>query len=226
MQQTADYACKYCKRKFQTERVFMRHSCTQMERAAEIQTPIGTAAFALYKRWLEKQKRTAPSIETFCTSAYYTPFVKFTKWKQETGIADVDRYVELMVKHKIAPVLWRRSEAYQIYLEYMDKISDPYEQASLTVETLTALAEGLQVAPGDVFKQLQVSEVLDLVQQRRLSPWLLFCSKSFKKWISEQHESDRAAFMNAVGIGFWTEKLGQAPRIVQDLRETAEQLGI
>jgi len=197
-----------------------------MERAKEIQTIEGRQAYELYKVWLEKQKRGAPPIETFCSSSYYTAFLKFAIWVRETGIPKPDKYVEMMIKEKISPTLWRRSEAYAIYLEYHDKLSSPLDQAAITIDIIQSLAEGLECHPSAVFSSFKVGEILELIQQRRLSPWLLFCSRSFKGWVSTLDTQDRKYLMNGIGVDYWAMKLESAPEVVKNLRELAESLGI
>lgn len=220
------FECKYCKKKFHKERIFMAHECTSMVRAREIQTPQGQTAYALYKHWMEKQKRKAPPIEAFITSSYYTSFTKFAEYLRETGVHDPYRYVELMIEEKISPALWRRQEAYQIFLEYFDKRANPYEQAAVSVETLTALWEGLEVEPSQVFNQLKCGDMLDMIQQRRLSPWLLFCSKAFKEWVSKLDSHERSYLMKSINVDYWAVKLERQPEVVKELKATAEALGI
>lgn len=220
------YDCKYCKKKFFNERTFMRHECTAMIRHREIQTAVGQQAYGLYKIWLEKQRRKPPAVEGFISSSYYSSFYKFSEWCRETGIPDPQKYVELMIGEKIAPALWRRNEAYQIFLEYSDKKSDPYEQVNNSIDTILALSEGLEVKPCEVFSKFTSGEIMELIQQRRLSPWLLFCSKSFKDWIATLHESERHALMTHIGINYWSEKLERSPEVVKNVREIAAELGI
>ena len=220
------YSCKHCKKKFGNERIFMKHECTQMVRGREIQTPIGQAAYGLYKIWMEKQRRAAPPIETFLSSAYFTSFMKFSEWLRETGVPEPQKYVELMVAAKIAPAMWRRNEAYQIYLEHFDKKTGPISQATTSIETILALAEGLECQPGEVFAKFQAGEILELIQQRRLSPWLLFCSKSFKDWYGNLHASDRSALMKGIGIDYWAMKMEQNPHVVSDLKNIVESIGL
>ena len=204
----------------------MRHECPQKKRAHEIQTIEGQRAYRLYTHWLEKQKRKPPAIETFVTSTYYTSFIKYAGWVNDTGIPDPLKYIDLMVERKIAPALWRRGEAYSVFLEFMDKRADPYDQASITVETIQALAEGMEVKPNQVFSKFTAAEVLELIQQRRLSPWLLFCLRSFKDWVNTLHEVDRTALMKGVGIDYWAMKLEKNPEVVKNLKEVAAGLDI
>lgn len=204
----------------------MKHVCTPMERAVEIQTAVGQTAYALYKRWLEGQKRTPPVIETFLTSSYYSSFMKFAEYVKATGVPDPQRYIELMLKSKIAPALWRQPEAYQIYLDYVDKKSDPFEQAQISVETIQTMIEGLECPSAEVFTHFKAGEILELIQQRRLSPWLLFCSKSFKEWSGKLDDAERVQLMKAIGIIVWSDRFEKNPSIIKELKEIAEALGI
>jgi hypothetical protein len=226
MTQQPLYSCKYCKKKFFTERTFIKHECTAMLRSREIQTAVGQQAYGLYKVWLEKQRRKPPPVEGFISSAYYSGFIKFAQWTRETGIPDPEKYVELMVNSKISPSLWRRSEAYQIFLEWSDRKSDPYDQMNNTIETILTLAEGLEIPPGQVFSKFTSGEIAELIHQKRLSPWLLFCSKSFKDWISKLHDGERQDLMKSIGIDYWSQRLEKAPEVVKNGRLIAEELGI
>lgn len=220
------YECKHCKKKFFKEGAFIKHECTSMLRSREIQTALGQQAYGLYKVWLEKQRRKPPPPEGFIASTYYSSMIKFAQWTRETGIPDPEKYVELMINNKISPALWRRGEAYQIFLEYSDRKSDPYEQMNNTIETILTLAEGLEIKPSEVFGKFTSGEITELIQQKRLSPWLLFCSKSFKEWTSHLHESDRRALMKNIGIDYWSTKLEKAPEVVKNGKLIAEELGI
>lgn len=204
----------------------MKHECQEMLRSIEIQTSIGQSAYGMYKVWLERQRRKPPPPEGFMTSSYYSSFIKFAHWCRDTGVPDPEKYIELMVSDKIAPALWRRTEAYQLFLEWVDKKSDPYDQISVSVETIQALAEGLEVKPREVFKRFTSGEIAGLILQRKLSPWLLFCSKSFKEWLGTLHDGERNELMKNMGIDFWSSRLEKAPEVVKNSKEIAEALGI
>lgn len=221
------YRCKFCKKGFPSERVFMKHECTQMKRSKEIQTPEGAMAYGLYKRWLEKQRRVAPPIETFLTSAYFTAFMKFAEWSRETGIPDNDKYVEVMVTNTISPTNWRRTEAYSMFMEHMDKHTNPIDQAMSTAEVIAKLAELNEVEMHEVFALYKAGEIADLVNQKQMSPWLLFCSVKFKEWVAQLDEHDRKYFMNAININYWVVKLERAkPAMLNELKTIAQSLGI
>lgn len=204
----------------------MKHQCTPMTRAMEMQTIDGQQAFALYKAWLLKTKRSTPTAEAFMASSYYSSFSKFVEWSKEIGLPNVRQYSEVMMGKKLSPTLWRRPEAYQLYLEFLDHRTDPIDQAATTIETMITFAEHLSCEVGDVLQQLKPFEVLELVHQRRLSPWLLFCSKTFKSWYQGLNAADRHALMRGIGVDFWALKLEKNPKVVEELKQLAESIGM
>lgn len=220
------YECKYCRRKMTSERAFMAHRCEPMERAEHMHTSLGQAAYLYYKLWFDELRRKPPSHETFLTSAYYRSFMKLATFVKEVNMPNPEKYVELMTERKLAPALWTRNEAYASYLEWMDKTAPSLEQAAVTVETLQTFAEQLNVAPGDVFDQLEYGAVLTLVTQRKLSPWLLLCSTRFKKWLSEKTVDEQRRFMQLIGIEYWAYRFEKNPDKVRELKEIAQALGI
>lgn len=222
----AEFQCNYCKRRMVNERAFMAHRCDQMERAAQMHTPLGQAAYLYYQLWFNEQRRKAPLHETFLTSAYYRSFMKFATFVKEVSMPNPEKYIELMTERKLAPALWTRNEAYAAYLEWMDKVAPPMEQAAVTVDTIQTLAERLEVAPGDVFDRLDYGTVMTLVSQRKLSPWVLLCSVRFKKWLSEKDGDEQKRFMTLIGIEYWAYRFEKNPAQVKELKEIAQALGI
>ena len=204
----------------------MAHECTQMLRSREIQTVTGQQAYILYKHWLEKQRRKPPPIETFTTSTYYSSFIKFATYCKETGIADPELYIELMIKAGISPALWARTEAYDTYLEHVDKRADPYQQAEVTIKTLDSLATKLNVPVENVIAELRYGEMLELIQQRKLSPWILFCSSKFKAWVSKLDPHEHELLMKNIGIAYWSLMLEKKTDVVKDMKAIAQGIGI
>jgi len=204
----------------------MAHECKQMLRSHEIQTVTGQQAYILYKHWLEKSRRKPPPIETFASSTYYSSFIKFAIYCKETGIADSELYVDLMVKEQISPALWMRSEAYNVYLEHVDKRADPYQQAEQTIKTLEILADRLDVPVTEVISKLHYGEMLELIQQRKLSPWILFCSGKFKAWVAKLDPHEHELLMKNIGIAYWSMLLEKKTEIVKDMKAITQGIGI
>lgn len=204
----------------------MKHECTQLLRSREIKSVSAVRAYGFYGIWLAKQKRTNPPIESFMTSAYYSSFLKFEQWSKETNIPKPEKYIELMVTNQISPALWRRSEAYLLFLEWTDKVSDPMHQVTITIETMISLSDEYAVEMSKVFDNFSCGDMIEAIHQRQLSPWFLFCSKSFKLWSSKLHESERSILFKNIGLDYWKKRLEDSVDIVNDIKKIVESLGV
>lgn len=220
------YQCKHCMKKFSREPYFMAHECKEMLRSKEIQTMVGQQSYQLYKLWLEKQRRKAPTIEVFTTSTFYTSFYKFAVHSRAIGLSDHEAFVGLMITRGISPALWTRDEPYEEYIAYIDKKSDPYRQAELTLAELIKLAEKIDCPLPQIFENLKYGELLSLLTQRKLSPWVLFCSTAFKAKLTTFDADDRSLLMKTIGVAYWSHTFEQKPEIVKDLKLLVSEIGI
>lgn len=204
----------------------MKHECQQMQRSREVQGVIGQQAYALYKIWLEKQRRKPPPPDTFITSTFYTGFYKFAEFTRATGVQNPELYVELMVKEGLSPTLWRGDDAYRIYIEHVDKKLDPYQQAEMTIKVLEELTLQKRCEVHEVFEHLKFGEVLSLVSKKHLSPWLLLCSSKFKAWMKALDKSDQDLLLMTIGWHYWRDALEKQPEVVENMKIVAQGLGI
>jgi hypothetical protein len=220
------YQCKHCTKRFATDKLFLKHECKEMKRIKEVRSPLGIKAYTLYKRWLEKQQRSTPPIETFLTSSYYASFIKFANYTQELHILNPEMYVDVMVKANLSPPTWVLNDAYGIYLDHIDKRLDPYDQAERTIKCLGDVADALEIEIGSVFNELTYGDMLDLVNQRQLSPWILFCSKKFKEWVAKLDPTDKTNLMKSIGVVYWQMMLEKNPSVVEDMKTIVNEMGL
>lgn len=220
------YECKFCLKPFVRESSFMKHSCKEMKRADEIRTAEGIGAYEYYCTWMRLSNRKAPPIETFTTSRYYKSFKDFFEKVKKLKLPSPETFIRLMTKGQISPMLWCRDECYSKYLEWIDRTSDPIEQASVSVDTLYKIAETCDTPVTHVFQMVNYREVMQLIRQRQLSPWLLLCSKEFKTFLGGLEESEKDELLNLIGYTYWAEKFESNPAIVQQMKLIAAELGI
>lgn len=204
----------------------MKHRCKEMERAEIIQSPQGQAAYSYYSVWMKAYNRRIPNIETFATSQYFTSFVKFVDHVHRLQIPAPEKYINLMKSQNIQPPLWTRDECYSKYLEWIDRASDPLDQAQITVETLYKIAAPAGVHVADVFHLLHPREIIELVRLRKLSPWLLLCSTAFKSFLAKLDADDRNQLVQIVGFGYWAQKFNDNPDTVKHMKEIAAAMEI
>lgn len=205
----------------------MKHFCEPKRRAQELSSPIGQAAFGYYREWMRMKKYSQPGAAAFMESKFYRSFINFAQMVIDANISRPDKYMELMVVGEVMPLLWCRDTAYAIYLEWTDKLADPMEQVGESINYLMDVSERENVELKDVFAHLGIQQVLSLVRQRRLTPWLLFCSSSFKAHIlSKLDASQVSAFGSVINAGYWTKKFETESGTLAKVKAIVAEFGL
>lgn len=220
------YSCEHCKKSFVMERAFMIHRCEQMDRVELMRTAIGQSAYAYYCAWMTKGRRKAPPADTFRTSTYFRSFIKFAEFIRKVSIPNPDKYIDIMVEKQISPILWCRNECYSMYLEWNDRLSSPYDQAQITIETIMKIAEVANITPSEVFQKLEPGEIIQLVVERKLSPWILLVSKAFKDKLVTMDVNQHTTLMRLIGIDHWAFKMEENREVIADMKLLVKELGI
>ena len=221
------FECKFCKNKFVHEERYLKHRCKHMERAEEIQTQTGQMAWLYYQKWMKAYRRMVPAIESFMVSKYYQCFIRFTKHAQKLNLPDIDTFILLMKKEDISPTIWTNDQVYSIYLEYLDRRAAPAHQAKITVNTLFKIADEKECDVSEVFEILEPNEVIDLLRERRLSPWLILFSGKFKQMLINETTTEQRIIMETIiRPKYWAEKFTKHASDVELMKKYIEELGL
>ena len=219
------WTCEYCNKTLATEAYFMRHDCKEKKRAAELETPIGKSAYLFYCDWMKYYKRKPPTIETFATSRYYNSFIEFAKHVKNLNIKNVDKFLEILCQKDLSPILWRRDQCYSLYLEWVDKHSDPLEQVKTSIETLIAISEKEGVDLDGIFEHMGPKLIAEQVRLRTLSPWFLFCSRKFNSYLKTISQEDVQELSSIINPSYWTSKLQSNMKVVKEIMEINKGMG-
>ncbi len=204
----------------------MRHFCEPKRRADELKSPLGQAALGYYREWMRLKKFGQPSSAAFLESKYYRTFINFAQLIVDANISRPDRYMELMIEVDISPFLWCREQCYAVYLEWTDKLSDPLDQVQESINFLLDLCEKESVKLPDIFEHLGAQRVLSLVRQRRLTPWLIFCSPSFGRFIKTIDPAQLKVFNNVVSSSYWGGRFQTERATIENIKMIVKEVGL
>lgn len=220
----SNFECGYCHREFVREGAFLKHECTQMKRAKEIQTPLGQAAYSYYGKWMRSYRRQVPTIQVFMTSKYYNTFINFTKHTHKVNMADVDIFIRLMKTKDIAPGLWTKDAAYSLYLAHLDRTVDPMEMAQITIDELWDYAEDKRISVSKVFSVMEIHECMDMIRQRKLTPWILLKCSSFGDLIRRATPEQCTLIEDLIRPMYWKYRFDKNPEVVQQMSRIVEAM--
>lgn len=205
----------------------MNHRCEQMRRHEEFQTPIGQAAWIYYGKWLKIKKRQVPRAEAFLQSKFYKPLIRFAKFVKRVGLPDIDLFIWLMNDKDTPPVLWTNDDVYAMYLEFLDRTADPYKRAQTTVDTLFQIAEAADCDVSETFDVLTGPELIQLLRERRLSPWMILFSKKFKEFLTQRASPEEVTIIQTIiRPAHWKERFTKAPEVVAKMQEYVSALNL
>lgn len=222
----ANFKCNHCGHLFVFEDRLLRHRCKQMIRKEEMETPIGQAAWFHYQTWMRAQHHLIPHIKSFLHSKYYQSFIRFAKFAKQVRIPDPDLYIQQMVNLDMQPLLWTNDQVYATFIEYMDKKVPANKNAQITINTLFDFAAALNCEIYEVFNHIDPNECIQLIRQRKLSPWLLLKSSKFFTFLGKLSQDQKIVMETIIRPKYWSEKLNSNPEIVEQMKKFVKELGI
>jgi hypothetical protein len=103
-----------------------------------------------------------------------------------------------------------------------DNINTFFESG--TFDTILDLSEKVGVTPVELFNNLHIRDIMQLIQERQLSPWFLLCSKKFKEKLAVASEDDSKQLMKLIGINYWASKLVDNEKEVNEIKQIVNAL--
>jgi hypothetical protein len=197
-----------------------------MIRKEEMETPVGQAAWFHYQAWMRAQHHLIPHIKSFLHSKYYQPFMRFAKFAKQVRIPDPDLYIQQMVNLDMQPMLWTNDQVYVAFLEYMDRKVPANKNAQITINTLFDFAAALNCEIDDIFNHIDANEVIQLMRQRKLSPWLLLHSDKFKQFYVKLPKEQKIVLETIIRPKYWGEKLKDNPETVEQIKKFVQELNL
>lgn len=202
------YQCDYCLARFKTESRFLKHYCKAMKRDEDFRSLEGQAAQLFYRSWMKQKHRahtTSPS--AFKDSKYFNVFMKFVDFAKRTHLPDTKAFIKLMVQQKIEPNNWTSDIAYGRYLEWVTRVLPTERLLEITVTTIFDYADEHHVNPHDIFTVISPNEVIQLLHQRRVSPWILLNSKKFSEFFRDNTNSEERVIMESlINPDYWMKR--------------------
>jgi hypothetical protein len=212
---------------FVREDRYLAHKCKQMRRVEEFQSPLGQTAWQYYQMWMRKMKRASPPPNSFLTSKYFRTFINFAQFAKNTNLPTPEKFIWLMVEKDFPPVIWCNDMVYTTYLEFLDYKTTPMEQVKLSLETLLGYATKHDIDIALVFDKLLPTEIIHMVRTRRLSPWLLLFSQSFKKMFKERLTVEQKVILETlIRPDHWSDQFVEHSETVKKIKDIVKEVNL
>jgi hypothetical protein len=200
------FECSFCGASFVHETRYLKHKCEKMQRHEDIKSTIGQSAYMLYQIWFTTKKKTAPSIESFINSRYYKPFVRFAEFVKRVRLPEPELYIKLMNENGVSPSMWTMNEMYGQFLEFLDRKLSPKKQAGITIRTMEKVADAAECEIYQIFDVLTGSDIIQLIRERKLSPWVLLRSRKFMVKVELMSKEEQQIIESLIRVDYWKQK--------------------
>lgn len=218
------FECSYCHRNYVRERAFMEHKCPVKARIEQLRSPLGQASYMFYAKWMHASKRAIPEQSTFMNSKFYESFIRFAKFNKALQLPSTELYIQVMMQKGITPELWTDDRAYSIYLEHMEYHVDPKLSIIMTSETLAKLSKEYECEIRDVFLRVGKNDIIQLIRERKLSPWILLKSPRFMKFVETCSTEQLSILETLIDSSFWKKKFKSDPKTTRFVKLCVEEL--
>ena len=223
----ARFVCKHCHKVFVLENRYIAHQCKQMKRDEEFRTPTGQAAWHYYQLWMRAMKRMPPPGPAFLTSKYFRTFINFVNFTKRVELPRVEKFIQLMVSKDYPPTLWMNNEVYAIYLEFLDRKIPGIDNAMLSISTLMKYSDTHNIEISQVFVHMPIQDIIHLLHVRKLSPWLLLFSKTFKQALVSRASAEQQIILeNLIRPEYWPDKFAECTQEVAKIKMLVTEMGI
>jgi hypothetical protein len=177
-----------------------------------------------FQAWLEFYKKNSASkkqktYEEFIKSAYYTAFVKFGSYCVDINALNVSRFADWLVKNQIKIDTWTTDSIYTKYLiEYL-RTEDPLDAIHRSVEATIELAAKETIQSKDYLRYGNVNRICLEVTRGRISPWMLFQSKSGVDFMDRLDSMQVKIIIDYIDPEKWALKFHREPENVSTVKE-------
>lgn len=224
------FQCKYCSATFVNEKNLKRHSCKYKKRYEHItKTSRGNTAYKKYLFWLKKCGRSVKYVDehTFIHSTHYNYFIRFMQFSREKGIPNINLYITIMAQKGIIPQHWTQDMVLEFFLETYDWDISPKKHIATSVDTILRLSEALECEPNEIFEKLDSSSMLRLIQSRKISPWLLLNSKTFKKYLATSASAKERDYINRfINPEKWKGIIDKNTKLIKDIKMILDEFDL
>jgi len=196
-----------------------------MEREEVFSTQIGQAAWEYYKWWMEKNKRKAHGHTTFLKSKFFNTFVKFAQFAIRVKIPNIDTFIWLMCHKNYPPTMWTDKVVYSQYLEFLDNQGEPLDRVSDTIKTFKRIKEQYECELEDIFEHVTPSELIQYLNSRHISPWVLVLSAKFHRYFANKvKDEEKVIIQSIIRPAYWKNKINNCPSIVNEIKAIIKRL--
>lgn len=222
MELANSYLCEYCNKVYKRKANFTLHLCRQKIRFQE-QTQRGVQlGYHAFVRFFSNN-RSAKTYNDFAISPYYNAFVKWGKYVVELNAIEPEKFLDWLITKNKKIDQWCKDSNYTDYLLDFLKEESFESAVKRALEYSLDWQDRTSSPAKDYLRYGNENLICYAISTGRISPWILYNSKSGKEFLSRLHPEQLSMIWNIVNSDFWGLKLQNIDK--SDFENTLELLG-
>lgn len=222
------FPCEFCKASFAKERTLISHLCERKKRwldKDQAGNRIGYQTFVQYytKHVLQASNKKIKTLEDFIYSPYYKLFVKFGNYCVDVKCLNISRYIEWLLHNGIKHDDWISDSVYTKFIISYLKTEDPYDAVTRTIKYCMDLATESNIQDNDCLRYLNSNKLCYSISLGKISPWVLYCSESGVKFLSQLNDSQQQMIMDYIDPQHWAVKLKRDKETAEDITKLLKE---
>lgn len=222
------YRCEHCKKEFAKEKTLAVHVCEQKRRYLSRNEKHVQLGFLTYQKFYElNQKIRNKTFDEFADSSYYTAFVKFGSFLNNTNPIYFEKFIDYVLKSGVKLDHWCRDELYDSYIIEMVKSEPADGSIQRTIQTMMDWADKNDATWEHYFAYVNLNRATHDIREGLVSPWLLLNTKEGKNLLTKMNDEQLAIISQIIDPQFWLKKFRSHPadlELVKDIIKEAKIL--
>ena len=207
------YICKYCNREFKRENSLAVHLCEAKKRFQEEKEQGVQIGLQAYLRFYEMTQGSSKSktFADFAKSPYYKAFVKWGRHCQGINAINVPKFLIWLLKNNKKLDHWCKETVYDEYLQQYIKQEALQDALERGIEYSMKWSEKTGNPANDFLRYGNENAVAFAISTGRISPWLLFNSKSGQAYLENMNADQIKIVWPWIDPDFWQRKFKDYP---------------
>jgi hypothetical protein len=135
-------------------------------------------------------------------------------------------FIKFMHQRNIDPTVWTHNDIYCDYISSFSKMVPPLEQVFASANVLLNFAELYEVDVSTIFDHIPPNKLIELVQLKQISAWLLLFSGKFVEWHETLSEEQQLLLENTLRTDEWLENKSIHSELIPKVKEMVRELGL
>jgi hypothetical protein len=206
------YKCRYCDKEFRKESTLAAHLCEQKRRWQQEKETGVQLGLRSYLRFYETTQGSAKlkSYADFCTSPYYTAFVKFGRHLVGIRAVAPNHFIDWLLKNNKKLDYWTKDSFYDEWLhEHLRKenVQDALERGLKEMQDYADLHPDLKNGFRDYFRYGNANRICHHIATGRISPWVVYNCDSGIVFLESLDEGLLGVVLHWIDPDHWHHKL-------------------